>query len=104
MTATGLISGIRALNSGLDFRGSRLQAPTNFCIGASVDLGRGLESEARLAQRKVSAGAEFLITQPVFSVSQAGEFSQAFRAAAGEELHLPVFFRAADTGAGWGYL
>ena len=92
LTATGLISGIRALNSGLDFRGSRLQAPTNFCIGASVDLGRGLESEARLAHRKVSAGAEFLITQPVFSVSQAGEFSRAFRAAAGEELNLPVFF------------
>ena len=91
LTATGLISGIRALNSGLDFRGSRLQAPTNFCIGASVDLGRGLESEARLTQRKVSAGAEFLITQPVFSVSQAGEFSRAFRPAAGEELHLPVF-------------
>jgi hypothetical protein len=45
-----------------------------------------------LAQRKVSAGAEFLITQPIFSVSQAGEFSRAFRAAAGEELNLPVFF------------
>ena len=92
VSATGLISGVRALNSGLDFRGSRLQTPTNFCIGASVDLGRGLESEARLTQRKVSAGAEFLITQPVFSVSQAGEFSRAFRAAAGEELSLPVFF------------
>ena len=89
---TALISGVRALNQGLDFRGSKLQSPTDFCIGASVDLDRGLESEGRLTRRKVLAGAQFFITQPIFSVSQAEEFSRAFRTVAGEGLNLPVFF------------
>ena len=92
LSATGLIAGVRALNQGLDFRGSKLHSPTDFCIGASVDLDRGVESEGRLTRRKVLAGAQFLITQPIFSVSQAEEFSRAFRTVAGEELNLPVFF------------
>ncbi len=89
---TELIAAIFAMNQGLDFRGSRLRAPTDFCVGGTIDLGRGIESEARLARRKVQAGAQFFITQPIFDAQDAAEFHYAYAAAAGEAMSIPVFF------------
>ncbi len=89
---TDLITAISDLNEGYDFRGSRLRSPTDFCIGATVDLGRGLEAETALARRKVLAGAQFLITQPIFDVAEAARFLDVYAAAYGEALPLPVFW------------
>lgn len=89
---TGLIAGIRAMNNGVDFRGAPLQYPTAFCIGATVDLGRGLELEAALAARKVAAGADFLITQPMFDVDVALQFCESYRRQSGADLSVPVFY------------
>ena len=47
---TNLIADIAKLNQGVDFKGGRLGTPTDFCTGASVDLGRGIEKEAQLAE------------------------------------------------------
>ena len=55
---TELIAAIANLNGGVDYRGRNLRAPTDFCIGAVVDLGKGIDAEARLAARKVPAGAK----------------------------------------------
>ena len=90
--ATGLIRGIAGMNRGVDFRETRLDSPTTFCVGAAVDLGKGVEREACLAHRKVQAGAEFLITQPIFSVEQASEFENAYSRIAGCPLPAPVFY------------
>ena len=92
VTPTGLISSIGNMNQGKDFRGGQLRAPTDFCIGATVDLGRGVEREARLAWRKVQAGAHFLITQPIFDPDEASRFISAYADAAGEPPGLPLFF------------
>ena len=89
---TELIAAIAAMNRGLDFRGSRLRAATDFCVGGTMDLGRGIEAEARLALRKVQAGAQFFITQPIFDAQDAARFYDAYGAAAGEALTVPVFF------------
>ena len=89
---TELIAGIRGMNSGVDFRGGSLQEPTAFCIGATVDLGRGVEHEADLAARKVAAGADFLITQPIFDVDAALRFCESYRRQSGAELSVPVFY------------
>ena len=89
---TGLIAAVTEMNGGLDFRGSRLRAPTDFCIGGTMDLGRGIESEAHLARRKVQAGAQFFITQPIFDPQDAARLYGAYAAAAGEDLTVPVFF------------
>ena len=59
VTPTGLIAAITGMNQGLDFRESQLRAPTDFCVGATVDLGRGIQKEAGLAVRKARAGAQF---------------------------------------------
>ena len=87
-----LIAGITELNDGRDYRGRALRASTDFCIGATVDLGRGIVGEARLAARKVAAGAQFLITQPVFDARDVTSFIEAYQGAAGEALEVPVFY------------
>ena len=89
---TELIAAIANLNLGIDYRERGLRASTDFCIGATVDLGRGIEREARLAVRKVDAGAHFLITQPVFDPDDVGRFAEACAHASGSVLPVPVFY------------
>ena len=89
---TELIADIAMLNRGIDFKGRRLGAPTDFCIGASVDLGRGIEKETQLALRKVQSGAEFLITQPIFDVDHVARFRESYGYHAGKAGTLPIFF------------
>ena len=89
---TQLIEAINGMNEGVDFRDAKLRSPTDFCIGGTLDLGRGIEEEARLAHRKVRASAHFFISQPIFDVADAARFQEAFAKTAGETLTLPVFF------------
>ena len=89
---TELIAAITSLNSGADHRGSTLRASTDFCVGATVDLGRGVRQEARLAARKVAAGADFLITQPIYDPADIGRFADAYACASMEDLSAPVFY------------
>ena len=89
---TELIAAIRAMNEGTDFRGSNLREPTGFCIGATLDLGRGFDEEAELAVRKVEAGAHFLMSQPIFDPQDAHRFLEACERQAGEPLSVPVFW------------
>ena len=89
---TELIAAIAGLNAGSDHRGGNLRAPTDFCIGATVDLGRGIEREAALAARKIAAGAHFLITQPVFDPEDVRRFADAYAIASGESVGVPVFY------------
>jgi homocysteine S-methyltransferase len=91
-TATGLIRSIHEMNEGSDFKGSKLRVQTDFCIGASIDLGRGIEREAALAHRKITAGAHFLVTQPIFDTRQITAFRDAYASQASAELQVPVFW------------
>jgi len=92
VTPTGLIAGIAGMNQGRDFRESQLRGPTDFCIGATLDLSRGFQIEAGLAGRKVKAGANFFITQPIFDAADAARFQDAYSEATGGALDLPVFY------------
>lgn len=89
---TTLIQAMAAMNAGQDYKGLKLQMPTDLCIGATIDLGRGIEPEAKLTQRKVQAGAHFFITQPIFSTEEITAFREAYQAVAGTELSQPIFF------------
>ena len=91
-TPTGMIATIDQMNQGLDFRERRLAAPTDFCVGATIDLGRPLLEEARLTQRKFMAGTRFFITQPVFGISEVQRFRDAYQSVAKEDLTAPVFY------------
>ncbi|WP_037062636.1 bifunctional homocysteine S-methyltransferase/methylenetetrahydrofolate reductase [Pseudonocardia acaciae] len=64
----GLIELLAGLNDGTDYYGLQLPAKTEFEIGARINPGsREPEREAAEALRKVSAGAHFLITRPVYA-------------------------------------
>ena len=89
---TELIQAIGEMNQGLDFKGFKLKTPTDICVGASIDLGRGAEREARLTNRKVKAGAQFFLSQSVFDKAEIVSFLNAFETTAGSELAQPVFF------------
>jgi 5,10-methylenetetrahydrofolate reductase len=89
---TELIAAVNQMNQGLDFKGFKLKTPTDICIGASMDLGRGVEREARLTHRKVEAGAQFFLAQPVFDKTKIASFLGAYEEMAGGGLSQPVFF------------
>ncbi len=89
---TELIAGIAAMNQGVDFRGSSLREPTSLCIGATLDLGRGVDREADLAARKVEAGADFLMSQPIFDPADALHFRESYQRLSGAPLSVPVFW------------
>ena len=105
---TELIAAIANLNAGVDYRGRPLRHPTDFCIGAAVDLGTdtgpmpgqsngdgsrdSIAAAARLAVRKVAAGAHFLITQPVYDPSYIARFASAYADCAGHPPDIPIFY------------
>jgi homocysteine S-methyltransferase len=92
VTATGLLSLITAeLNAGRDRAGASIGEPTSFLAGAAVSPnGPDLDREIRLLHRKVSAGAAFLLSQPVYDVGSIERLFEAYEAHAGEPLPVPV--------------
>lgn len=83
---TGLIQGITDMNRGVDYKGLRLSNPTDFCIGATIDLGRGIEKQVALTRKKVEAGAQFFFLQALFSPERLSEFLDRYAERYGEEL------------------
>ena len=79
------------MNEGVDFKDLKLRTPTNFCIGATIDLARGIEQEARLSRRKYEAGAQFFISQPTFDPSGPQAFLERYRSSYDEEFPCPIF-------------
>ena len=65
-TTTQLIAATKSMNLGKDYRGRKLLSPTNFCVGATIDLGNNLQKESILTHKKVTAGADFFVTQPIY--------------------------------------
>ncbi len=63
----GLVRVANRLNHGIDIGGTRLDPPCGLVIGVGVDpCALDLSTELDRYRRKVEAGAEFAITQPVF--------------------------------------
>jgi 5,10-methylenetetrahydrofolate reductase len=81
----------RELAEGRDFRGRELAAPAALCVGATIDLGRGATREPALTRRKVEAGAQFFLVQPIFSPNSLFEFLERYEQEYGEPLAAPLF-------------
>jgi homocysteine S-methyltransferase len=65
----GLTNVVARLNHGADVGGQSIGAPTAFHIGVSVNpSASNLDEELRRFDYKVEAGAEFVLTRPVFDV------------------------------------
>ena len=66
----GLTNVVSRLNHGCDIGGQAIGAPTAFHIGVSVNpAASNLDEELRRFDYKVEAGAEFVLTRPIFDVS-----------------------------------
>ena len=71
----GLTNLVSRLNRGCDVGGQPIGAPTTFHFGVSVNpTAPNLEDELRRFEYKVEAGAEFVVTWPVFDVAQFDRF------------------------------
>jgi len=67
--AIGLTNLITRLNNGLDLAGNPIGEPTGFNVAVGVNPGAiNLDEELRRLDWKIEAGAEFMITQPVFDI------------------------------------
>ena len=65
----GLINIVKNLNRGLDIGGNPLGSQTAFVIGCGADPGAlNLDEEIRRFEWKIQAGAEYVVTQPVFDL------------------------------------
>jgi len=66
----GLTNVVSRLNHGCDVGGQAIGAPTGFHIGVSVNpAASNLDEELRRFEYKVEAGAEFVVTRPIFDVA-----------------------------------
>jgi len=71
--AVGLTNMASRLNHGLDIGGQPFGAPSRFHIGVAVNpFAPDLEFEWRHLMHKVDAGAEFIVTPPIFDVEAFG--------------------------------
>lgn len=75
--AIGLTNIINRLNHGLDLAGNPIGEPTSFSIGVGVNPGAiNLDEELRRLDWKIEAGAEYMVTQPVFDLRILEKFIQ----------------------------
>src|SRR5213592_929357 len=65
----GLTNLVSRLNHGCDVGGQLIGAPTAFHVGVSVNpAASNMDEELRRFEYKVEAGAEFVVTRPIFDV------------------------------------
>src|SRR5215472_2100378 len=66
----GLVNIVHNLNRGLDLGGNPIGTGTGFVIGVGANPGLpNLDEEIKRFEYKVQAGAEYVVTQPVFDLS-----------------------------------
>jgi homocysteine S-methyltransferase len=65
----GLVKIAKNLNRGLDLAGNPIKGQTRFFIGVGANPGAmDLDEEVRRFEKKVEAGAQYALTQPVYDV------------------------------------
>ena len=86
LVPSGLIKLIKqGFNTGVDHAGASIGQPTNFFVGAALNLcPPDLENEIRNLHRKIKAGADFFITQPVYQADSGPELFEAYEAKYGK--------------------
>jgi len=84
----GLVRIIRQMNEGADFSGASIGRSANFTIACAVDPTKpDLEDEARRLRLKLEAGADFVMTQPIFDLEVWTNFLKVYGA---DKLPVPV--------------
>ncbi len=76
LVPTGLIKLIKqGFNTGVDHSGADIGQPTSFFVGCALNLlPKNPDEEIKILRRKLRAGADFIITQPIYSADIAHTF------------------------------
>jgi len=89
LVPSGLIKLIKqSFNAGLDHSGADIGQPTRFFTGCALNLNpASMEEELKNLRRKIRAGADFILTQPIYHADLVRKFLDAHNAAHGK---LPI--------------
>ncbi len=83
----GLIRVLRRMNQGTDSAGSSIGRMASFTVGCAVDPTKAdLVDESSRLRAKLEAGADFVMTQPIYDLSVWTNFLQVYN----EEIRVPV--------------
>jgi 5,10-methylenetetrahydrofolate reductase len=75
------------LNEGFSNSGKSIRTPTSFVIGCTFNPNaKNMDAQVERLERKVAAGAKFVMTQPVFDVDLVEEMSRRT-----QHLGIPIF-------------
>ncbi len=91
LVPSGLIRLIKQrFNIGIDHAGNEIGQPTSFFVGCALNLTpRDPEREIKNLRRKLKAGADFILTQPVYRPGEAASLLSHFKELHGE-IGVPV--------------
>ena len=91
LAPSGLIKLIKQnFNAGIDHAGTDIDQPTSFFVGGALNLAAAdLQRELNLMRRKIQAGADFALTQPIYSRESLDQFLRAYEQQFGK-LTIPV--------------
>ena len=92
LVPSGLIKLIKqGFNLGLDHAGADIGQPTHFFAGCALNLNpHDLSEEIKNLRRKIKAGADFILTQPIYAISHVKCFLQAYEKSEGVPLPIPM--------------
>lgn len=88
---TGLIELVQhKFNQGVDYSGREISQATNFLVGGALNLNAdNLDKEINLLKKKIDCGANFVMTQPIYTLEVLHRFTEQYEAAHGP-LTLPI--------------
>ena len=91
LVPSGLIKLIKqGFNEGIDHSGTSIGQPTNFFVGAALNLcPPDIDNEIKNLHRKIKAGADFFLTQPVYRPDDGPKLLEAYEAKHGK-LNKPI--------------
>jgi len=86
LVPSGLIKLIKqGFNTGVDHSGTSIGQPTSFFVGAALNLcPPDIETEIKNLHRKIKAGADFFLTQPVYRSADGPNLMEAYEAKYGK--------------------
>ncbi len=89
LVPSGLIKLIKqGFNTGVDHSGSGIGQPTSFFVGCALNLKPAdMEAELKNLRRKLKAGADFILTQPIYHPALVTDFLRVYESSFGK---LPI--------------
>jgi len=92
LVPTGLIKLIKqGFNEGVDHAGVTIGQPTSFLVGCALNLLPGdYRKEIKILKKKIEAGADFIMTQPIYEAEPLRIFLEMYHNMYGR-LEIPLF-------------